>query len=146
VRGLEVSWCNADPAFVVGTQKAIGVNPPNEALLFVICSPVGPYFPTGFKPVSLMATTEYIRAAPGGTGGYKLGANYAPGVVPQKEAAKLGYSQNLWLQGPEHYLTEVRKANRDASVAEISVGWDYEFVRYPSQRGRCRRTRHSSSG
>lgn len=54
-----------------------------------------------------MATTEYIRAAPGGTGGFKLGANYAPGVVPQKEAAKLGYSQNLWLHGPEHYLTEV---------------------------------------
>jgi branched-chain amino acid aminotransferase len=55
-----------------------------------------------------MATTEYIRAAPGGTGGFKLGANYAPGVVPQKEAAKLGYGQNLWLHGPEHYLTEVR--------------------------------------
>ncbi|KIM33901.1 hypothetical protein M408DRAFT_325470 [Serendipita vermifera MAFF 305830] len=96
---------------LIGTQKAIGVNPPNEALLFVICSPVGPYYPTGFKPVSLMATTEYVRAAPGGTGGYKLGANYAPGVVPQKEAAKLGYSQNLWLQGPEHYLTEVGTMN-----------------------------------
>lgn len=54
-----------------------------------------------------MATTDYIRAAPGGTGSYKLGANYAPGVVPQKEAAKLGYAQNLWLHGPEHYLTEV---------------------------------------
>lgn len=96
---------------LIGTQRAIGVNPPNEALLFVICSPVGPYYPTGFKPVSLMATTEYIRAAPGGTGGYKLGANYAPGVVPQKEAAKLGYSQNLWLLGPEHYLTEVGTMN-----------------------------------
>jgi len=96
---------------LIGTQRAIGVTPPNEALLFVICSPVGPYYPTGFKPVSLMATTEYIRAAPGGTGGYKLGANYAPGVVPQKEAAKLGYSQNLWLWGPEHYLTEVGTMN-----------------------------------
>lgn len=58
-----------------------------------------------------MATTEYIRAAPGGTGGYKLGANYAPGVVPQKEAAKSGYSQNLWLLGKEHYLTEVGTMN-----------------------------------
>lgn len=42
-----------------------------------------------------------------GTGAYKLGANYAPGVVAQREAAKLGYVQNLWLHGPEHYLTEV---------------------------------------
>lgn len=51
---------------LVGTQKAIGVGPPNEALLFVILSPVGPYFPNGFKPVSLFGTTEYVRAAPGG--------------------------------------------------------------------------------
>lgn len=55
--------------FIVGTQKAIGVGPPNEALLFVICSPVGPYYPQGFKPVALYGTTEYIRAAPGGSFG-----------------------------------------------------------------------------
>lgn len=42
-----------------------------------------------------------------GTGGYKLGANYAPGVVPQRTAAKHGYAQNLWLHGPDHELTEV---------------------------------------
>ncbi len=66
-----------------------------------------------------MATTEYVRAAPGGTGGYKLGANYAPGVVPQKEAAKLGYSQNLWLHGPEHYLTEVRDITSIVFIVEL---------------------------
>lgn len=43
-----------------------------------------------------------------GTGAYKLGANYAAGVMPQKVAAKAGYVQNLWLHGEEHYLTEVR--------------------------------------
>ena len=53
-------------AFLVGTQKAIGVAPPDEALLFVILSPVGPYYASGFKPVSLYGTTEYVRAAPGG--------------------------------------------------------------------------------
>jgi branched-chain amino acid aminotransferase len=51
----------------VGTQAAIGVSPPSDALLFVICCPVGPYYPQGFKPVALFGTTEYIRAAPGGT-------------------------------------------------------------------------------
>lgn len=96
---------------MIGTQKAIGVGPPNEALLFVICSPVGPYYPQGFKPVALYGTTEFIRAAPGGTGGFKLGANYAPAVVPQKSAAEKGYAQNLWLHGPEHYLTEVGTMN-----------------------------------
>ncbi len=43
-----------------------------------------------------------------GTGASKIGANYAPGVLPQRQAAKMGYVQNLWLSGPEHNLTEVR--------------------------------------
>ncbi|SJL05955.1 probable BAT1-branched chain amino acid aminotransferase, mitochondrial [Armillaria ostoyae] len=96
---------------LIGTQKAVGIGPPNEALLFVICSPVGPYYPNGFKPIALYGTTEYVRAAPGGTGAYKIGANYAPGVLPQKFAAHKGYQQNLWLHGPEHYLTEVGTMN-----------------------------------
>jgi branched-chain amino acid aminotransferase len=96
---------------MIGTQRAIGVTPPNEALLFVICSPVGPYYPQGFKPVALYGTTEFIRAAPGGTGEYKVGLNYAPGTLPQREAAKRGYVQNLWLHGPEHHLTEVGTMN-----------------------------------
>ncbi|KAJ7139876.1 branched-chain amino acid aminotransferase II [Mycena epipterygia] len=96
---------------LMGTQKAIGVGPPNEALLMVILSPVGPYYASGFKPVALYGTTEFVRAAPGGTGAYKLGVNYAPGVMPQKSAAALGYSQNLWLHGEDHYLTEVGTMN-----------------------------------
>lgn len=52
--------------FLVGTQNTIGISPPDSALLFVICSPVGPYYPDGFKPVALHGTTEYVRAYPGG--------------------------------------------------------------------------------
>jgi branched-chain amino acid aminotransferase len=96
---------------MIATQNSLGVGPSSSALLFVIASPVGPYYATGFKAVSLQATTKYVRAAPGGTGGFKLGANYSPGVVPQVEAAKQGYAQNLWLHGPEHYLTEVGTMN-----------------------------------
>jgi len=111
-------WIPKEPGYslyirptLIGTQKAIGVGPPSDALLFVICSPVGPYYPNGFKPVSLYGTTEYIRAAPGGTGAFKLGVNYAPGILPQKVASEFGYAQNLWLHGPEHYLTEVGTMN-----------------------------------
>lgn len=96
---------------MIGTQPALGISPPNQALLFVICSPVGPYYPQGFKPVALYGTTEYTRAAPGGIGAYKLAANYAPGVLVQKEAAKKGYVQNLWLHGPDHHITEVGTMN-----------------------------------
>jgi len=96
---------------MIGTQNTVGISPPDSALLFVICSPVGPYYPDGFKPVALYGTTDYVRAYPGGTGQYKIGANYAPAVFPQKQAAALGYVQNLWLSGPEHSLTEVGTMN-----------------------------------
>lgn len=57
---------------MIGTQAALGVGASTDVLLFVICSPVGPYYKTGFKPVSLLATTTDVRAWPGGTGGFKV--------------------------------------------------------------------------
>jgi branched-chain amino acid aminotransferase len=96
---------------MIGTQNTIGISPPDSALLYVICSPVGPYYKDGFKPVALHGTTEHVRAYPGGTGQYKIGANYATAVFPQKMASELGYVQNLWLHGPEHNLTEVGTMN-----------------------------------
>lgn len=96
---------------MIGTQKTLGVGPPGSALLYVIASPVGPYYPTGFKAVSLSATSNLVRAWPGGVGDKKLGANYAPCIVPQLEAAKQGYQQNLWLFGEEGYVTEVGTMN-----------------------------------
>jgi branched-chain amino acid aminotransferase len=98
---------------MIGTQAGLGVGASTDVLLFVMCaslpsfpfplpslipsrcsmSPVGPYYSTGFKPVKLLATTKDVRAWPGGTGGYKLGSNYAAGVVPQQKAAALGYQQ-----------------------------------------------------
>jgi branched-chain amino acid aminotransferase len=40
-----------------------------------------------------------VRAWPGGTDGYKLGLNYAPGFVAQRSAAALGYQQLLSVLG-----------------------------------------------
>ncbi|KAK6465348.1 branched-chain amino acid transaminase [Scheffersomyces coipomensis] len=96
---------------LIGTSESLGVSVPDRALLFVIASPVGPYYGTGFKPVSLEATDYAVRAWPGGVGDKKLGANYAPCVKPQLEAAKRGYQQNLWLFGDEGYITEVGTMN-----------------------------------
>ncbi|KAK6956764.1 branched-chain-amino-acid transaminase bat2 [Daldinia eschscholtzii] len=96
---------------LIGTQKTLGIGAPGSALLFVIASPVGPYYPTGFKAVSLEATDYAVRAWPGGVGDKKLGANYAPCIVPQMEAASRGFQQNLWLFGPEEYVTEVGTMN-----------------------------------
>lgn len=54
-------------------QPTLGVKKPRKALLFVILSPVGSYFSTGAKPVSLWADSKYIRAWRGGTGDCKMG-------------------------------------------------------------------------
>jgi len=96
---------------LIGTQRTLGVGPPGSALLFVIASPVGPYYPTGFKAVSLEATSYAIRAWPGGVGDKKLGANYAPCIVHQLAAATRGFHQNLWLFGEEEKVTEVGTMN-----------------------------------
>ncbi|KGR00037.1 branched-chain amino acid aminotransferase [Candida albicans GC75] len=96
---------------LIGTTASLGVGTPDRALLFVIASPVGPYYSSGFKPVSLEATDYAVRAWPGGVGDKKLGANYAPCVKPQLEAAQRGFHQNLWLFGEEGYVTEVGTMN-----------------------------------
>ncbi|KAI8882218.1 branched-chain amino acid aminotransferase II [Backusella circina FSU 941] len=96
---------------MIGTQEMLGISPSSDAMLFVIGCPVGPYYKTGFNAVRLFATTEYCRAWPRGVGASKLGANYAPGLLPQRLAAAQGYQQNLWLLGEEHQLTEVGNTN-----------------------------------
>lgn len=115
---LEQRWIPTEKGFslyirptIIGTQNYIGVTPTESSKLFVITCPVGPYYPTGFKAVSLYATDQFVRAWPGGTGGNKIGANYAPGVVPQIHALDRNCQQNLWLFGPEHRISEVGTMN-----------------------------------
>ena len=107
---------------MIGTQRTLGIGPPGSALLFMIASPVGPYFPTGFRAISLEATDYAVRAWPGGVGDQKIGANYAPCIVPQLEAAKRGYHQNLWLFGEEEYVTESGAMNFFAAIQDKETG------------------------
>ena len=78
---------------------ALGLAASDEAVLYVILSPTGPYFQTGAKAVRLLAVGEHIRSWPGGTASYKLGINYPACFSPQREAARKGYHQVLWLFG-----------------------------------------------
>ncbi|KAG5418143.1 BAT22 [Candida metapsilosis] len=96
---------------LIGTSVGLGVSAPTEAKLYLIASPVGPYFGSGFKPVSLEATDYAVRAWPKGVGAYKLGANYVSCIQPQTEAAARGHSQNLWLFGDDGEITEVGAMN-----------------------------------
>lgn len=95
----------------ISTHPYLGVTKPDNAKIFVILSPVGPYYPEGFAPVKLFADNRNVRAWPGGIGYAKAGGNYAPTIGPQTEAAEKGYSQVLWLFGEDDQVTEVGTMN-----------------------------------
>lgn len=122
----------------IGTHPYIGVGPTKRAKLYTILSPVGPYYPSGFAPVKLLADDKYVRAWPGGTGNTKVGGNYGPTILPQMEAAEKGYTQVLWLfggPGPEnHTITEVGTMNL-FFLWEKKDGGGLELVTAPLERG-----------
>lgn len=90
---------------------ALGVGPSDTALLCIFCSPTGPFFRTGPKPVNLYAVDEHVRSWPGGTGEFKLSLNYAPTFRPQELAAQKGYDQCLWILGENKKVTEAGAMN-----------------------------------
>ena len=65
---------------MIGTEPTLGIGPASEVELFVILSPVGPYFSSGFEPVNLLADPNFVRSWPGGSGYSKMGSNYAPTI------------------------------------------------------------------
>ncbi|XP_072158476.1 branched-chain-amino-acid aminotransferase, cytosolic isoform X1 [Bemisia tabaci] len=95
---------------LVATDPVLGVNAPSSALLYVILSPVGPYFQT-MKALTLLAEPNYVRAWPGGSGSTKVGANYGPTIYVQSVAKEVGAHQILWLFGENHAVTEAGAMN-----------------------------------
>ncbi|NEK75196.1 MAG: branched chain amino acid aminotransferase, partial [Xanthomonas euvesicatoria] len=80
----------------------------HKASYYVIASPAGPYFAKGVAPVSIWLSTEYARAAKGGTGAAKCGGNYAASLLPQQKAYAQGCSQVLFLDPVEgKYIEEL---------------------------------------
>ncbi len=95
-----------------GTMVGLGVKPSSEALLIVYCSPVGAYFKSGIKPITVALDREQDRAAPRGTGDVKVGGNYAASIYSGEHAHALGYSNVLYLDAAEHkYIEECGAAN-----------------------------------
>ena len=77
---------------LVGTGAQVGVHPAKEYLFVVFVTPVGPYFKGGFSTNPYVIIREYDRAAPLGTGVYKVGGNYAASLRANKKAHDLGYA------------------------------------------------------
>ncbi|MFZ1742118.1 MAG: branched-chain amino acid aminotransferase [Pontixanthobacter sp.] len=91
--------------FMIATEAFLGVRPARQYKFMVIASPAGNYFKSGVPAVSLW-TSEYTRAAPGGTGAAKCGGNYAASLVPTREAFDRGHDQVLFLDAVERKWVE----------------------------------------
>jgi branched-chain amino acid aminotransferase len=97
---------------LIGTSAQVGVKPADEYLFLIFVTPVGPYFKGGFQTTPVVILRQFDRAAPLGTGTYKVGGNYAASLVAGDMAHSMGYSSVLYLDAKEKkYVDECGPAN-----------------------------------
>lgn len=95
---------------MIAVESGLGVRPSARYLFFIITGPVGNYYPRGFEPVRILVEETHVRAARGGLGEAKTGANYAASLYAAVDARERGYDQVLWLD-----------AGRRAEVEEVGT-------------------------
>ncbi len=82
--------------YMFGSNPVIGVKPADEYQFRIFCTPVGPYFKGGAKPI-VIRVSDFDRAAPHGSGHIKAGLNYAMSLHAIVDAHNQGYAENLYL-------------------------------------------------
>ena len=82
--------------YMFGSSPVIGVKPAQEYQFRIFCTPVGPYFKGGAKPLKLRVC-DLDRAAPHGTGHIKAGLNYAMSLHAIVTAHHEGFDENMYL-------------------------------------------------
>ncbi len=82
--------------FMFGKNPVIGVKPADEYEFRIFCTPVGPYFKGGVKPLTI-CVSDFDRAAPHGTGHIKAGLNYAMSLHAIQTAHRNGFDENMYL-------------------------------------------------
>lgn len=97
--------------YMFGSSPVIGVKPAAEYQFRVFCTPVGPYFKGGVKPLTIRVS-DFDRAAPHGTGNIKAGLNYAMSLHAIVDAHREGYDENMYLDpGTRTKVEETGGAN-----------------------------------
>ena len=95
-----------------GMTPSISVGPALDYIFIVFCSPVGSYFKSGIKPLHLLMSSEYHRAAPRGIGNAKAIGNYSASLLPGSRAKSQGYNEVIYLKAAnEDYVEEMGAAN-----------------------------------
>lgn len=97
---------------MVATEAFLGVRPSRRYTFFIIASPVGSYWgPKASSSLRLWVETKAVRAAQGGIGAAKAGANYVASLLTAEHAKAQGYSQVLWLDAAHTHVEEVGTMN-----------------------------------
>ncbi len=96
---------------LIGTEAFLGVRPSAQATFFVILSPVGPYYKTSSVSIPIWIEKDDLRAAPGGLGHTKAGANYAASLRAALRAKDHGCTQVLWTDHSHEFVEEVGTMN-----------------------------------
>ena len=97
--------------FMFASGPVIGVKPADEYQFRIFCTPVGPYFKGGAKPITIRVC-DFDRAAPHGTGHIKAGLNYAMSLHAIVDAHQQGFDENMYLDAATRtYVEETGGAN-----------------------------------
>ncbi len=97
--------------YMFGISPVIGVKPATDYQFRTFCTPVGPYFKGGAKPITIKVS-DFDRAAPHGTGHIKAGLNYAMSLHAIVTAHEEGYDENMYLDpGTRTKVEETGGAN-----------------------------------
>uniref|UniRef100_A0ACD5TW36 Uncharacterized protein n=1 Tax=Avena sativa TaxID=4498 RepID=A0ACD5TW36_AVESA len=97
---------------LIGSGAILGLAPAPEYTFMIYASPVGTYFKEGMAAINLLVEEEFHRAMPGGTGGVKTIANYAPVLKAQMDAKSRGFADVLYLDSVhKRYVEEASSCN-----------------------------------
>jgi branched-chain amino acid aminotransferase len=97
---------------LVGIHPQMQLVPYPEAVFAVMCAPVGSYYGAHLKSCAAVIPGDFDRAAPKGSGSYKLGANYAATFRPYKYAHEQGYAELLYLNSStREFIDEFGSSN-----------------------------------
>ncbi len=96
---------------LIGTEAFLGVRPAREMLFYIVLSPVGSYYGKSGVPTKIWVEDKALRAAPGGLGAVKAGANYAASLQAAHKAKAKGFDQVLWLDTAHEGVEEVGTMN-----------------------------------
>jgi branched-chain amino acid aminotransferase len=96
---------------LVATTPDISVGPGKDCEFVVIPTPIGPYFPNGFKGMPAIVNRTVDRAAPQGTGCWKVGGNYAASFRASEAAHAMGYECMFTDAKTHNYIDECTASN-----------------------------------